>query len=82
MGIAAGGWVGGGGGVGGTAVGVTGSGVGDGGSGVAVGASVAEAGSVGGTSVGGGPGEAVPARATGFTVGVPSTVMLTVRCRV
>ena len=45
---------------------------------VAVGASVAEAGNVGGTSVGG-TGET--ARAIGFTVGVPSTVTLTVRER-
>ena len=43
--------------MGGTDVGVAGTGVGDGGTDVAVGASVAEAGSVGGTSVGGGPGE-------------------------
>jgi hypothetical protein len=62
----------------GTGVGVAGSGVGDG-TAVALGASVAEAGSVGGTSVGGG--DAVPARATGFTVGVPSTVTLTERWR-
>jgi hypothetical protein len=42
---------------------------------VAVGASVAEAGRVGGTSVGGGPGDAVlTARRPG--VGVPSIVML------
>ena len=59
-------------------VGVAGAGVGEG-NGVAVGANVADAGSVGGTSVGGG--EAVPARATGFAVAVPSTVMLTVRGR-
>jgi hypothetical protein len=79
---AAGGWVGaggaaGGGGTVGCAVGVGGA-VGLG-SGVAVGASVADGGKVGGTSVGGGPGDA--ARATAGTVGVPSTVMLTLRCR-
>jgi hypothetical protein len=79
-------WVGGGGCVGGggvgcAGVGVAGTGLGVGGSSVGVGASVAEAGSVGGTSVAGGPGEEVPARATGFTVGVPSTVTFTVLCR-
>jgi hypothetical protein len=62
-------------------VGVAGTGVADG-AGVAVGASVAEAGNVGGTSVGGAPGDAVPARATGLTVGVPSTVTLPARGRV
>ncbi len=58
-------------------VGVAGCGVAEG-IAVAVGASVAEAGNVGGTSVGG-TGDC--ARATAFTVGVPSTVTLTVRER-
>jgi hypothetical protein len=44
---------------------------------VSVGASLADAGSVGGTTVGGGPGEAVPCRPTGFGVSVPSTVTVT-----
>ncbi|TMF04735.1 MAG: hypothetical protein E6I52_04085 [Chloroflexi bacterium] len=48
------------------------------GTGVGVGARVAEAGRVGGTSVGGGLGDTLLARATGLTVGVPSTLMLTV----
>jgi hypothetical protein len=48
------------------------------GTGVAVGARVAEAGSVGGTSVGGGLGDTLLTRATGLAVGVPSTLMLTV----
>ncbi len=65
-------WVGAGGGVG-----VAGSGVAEGNA-VALGASVAEAGSVGGTSVGG-TGET--ARAMAFTVGVPSSVTLTVPAR-
>ena len=47
---------------------------------MAVGASVADAGNVGGTSVGGGPGDAVPA-ATGLGLGVPSTVILVVAGR-
>jgi hypothetical protein len=58
-------------------VGVAGSGVAEGNA-VAVEASVAEAGNVGGTSVAG-AGET--ARAIAFTVGVPSTVTLTVRER-
>ena len=66
------GWVG-----AGTALGVGGGGVAEGNA-VAVGASVAEAGSVGGTNVGG-TGETTFAMA--FTVGVPSTVTLTVRER-
>jgi len=68
----AGAWVGAGGGVA-----VAGSGVAEGNA-VADGASVAEAGSVGGTSVGG-TGETAFAMA--FSVGVPSTVTLTVRER-
>jgi hypothetical protein len=48
------------------------------GTGVADGANAAEVGGVGGTSVDGGLGDAALARATGLTVGVPSTPMLTV----
>jgi len=73
----AGGSVGGGAVGAGGGVGVAGSGVAEG-IAVAVGASVAEAGSVGGTSVGG-TGETAFAMA--FTVGVPSTVTLTERER-
>jgi hypothetical protein len=51
------------------------------GTGVALGASAAEVGGVGGASVAGGPGEAVPARATGLGDGVPSTLMFTACCR-
>ena len=45
-----------------------------------MGASVADAGSVGGTSVAGGPGDAVPA-ASRLGVGVPSMLMLVVEGR-
>ena len=58
-------------------MGVAGGGVAEG-SAVAVGASVAEAGSVGGTSVGG---TGDTALAMALTVGVPSTVTLTVPAR-
>jgi hypothetical protein len=45
------------------------------GCGVGLGTRLADGGKVSGTSVGGGPGEAAPAR--GFGVGVPPSVMLT-----